>query len=553
MSSAASLSSAQQDKQPKHQDTQEDSKDDEKNYKPKTLKFWMPILGVYVSIFLVMLDRLIIATAIPSITNEFNSIEDIGWYGSAYMLTAGTLNPLFGKLYQLYSTKWVFFISLIIFEAGSALCGAAPTSEAFIVGRAIAGIGAAGIFCGGIMIIIPLVPLRKRPVFTSTFGIAAGVSPVLGPVVGGSFTDNPKLTWRWCFYINLPVGAFTIIAVLLFLHLDSPKREPLPVLDQIKQLDPLGLLLFVSAFICLLLALQWGGTTHPWSSPTIIGLLTTFAVLFLAFLALEALTPTTAMAPTRIVLNRSVASAMLYMFLIAGTMMAIIYYLTIWFQAAKGQSAMQAGIHTLPLVLCLVVIGIMTAIVTQKIGYYVPALIFASVFCAVGAGMLSTMTPSAGKAQWIGYQVLYGIGIGAGFQTVTLVPQTVLGKKDVPLGMGLMFFMQQLGGSVFLAVGQNVFVARLVEGLEGIAGLDAMQIVNTGATALRSVVPKEELVAVVEAYSHALTRVFMLAAALGACMILGTLALEWKSIKGLKKSVGEEAAEMAAEQGNSEK
>lgn len=191
MSSAASLSSAQQDKQPKHQDTQEDSKDDEKNYKPKTLKFWMPILGVYVSIFLVMLDRLIIATAIPSITNEFNSIEDIGWYGSAYMLTAGTLNPLFGKLYQLYSTKWVFFISLIIFEAGSALCGAAPTSEAFIVGRAIAGIGAAGIFCGGIMIIIPLVPLRKRPVFTSTFGIAAGVSPVLGPVVGGSFTDNP--------------------------------------------------------------------------------------------------------------------------------------------------------------------------------------------------------------------------------------------------------------------------------------------------------------------------------------------------------------------------
>lgn len=195
----------------------------------------------------------------------------------------------------------------------------------------------------------------------------------------------------------------------------------------------------------------------------------------------------------------------------------------------------------------------MTAIITQKIGYYVPALIFASVFCAVGAGMLSTMTPSAGKAQWIGYQVLYGIGIGAGFQTVTLVPQTVLGKKDVPLGMGLMFFMQQLGGSVFLAVGQNVFVARLVEGLEGIAGLDAMQIVNTGATALRSVVPKEELVAVVEAYSHALTGVFMLAAALGACMILGTMALEWKSIKGVKKSVGEEAAEMAAEQGNSEK
>ena len=164
--------------------------DAEKNFKPKSLKFWIIVLSMYLSIFLVALDRMIIATAIPSITDEFHSIEDIAWYGSAYMLTAAIFNPLFGRIYQLYSTKWVFLISIVIFEAGSALCGAAPSSTAFIIGRAIAGAGAAGIFCGGIMVIVPLVPLRKRPVFTAFFGLAFGISSILGPLVGGSFTSN---------------------------------------------------------------------------------------------------------------------------------------------------------------------------------------------------------------------------------------------------------------------------------------------------------------------------------------------------------------------------
>lgn len=148
------------------------------------------MIGMYLSIFLVALDRTIIATAIPKITDEFNSIEDVGWYGSAYMLTAACLFPISGRIYQLYSTKWVFLISLVIFEAGSALCGAAPSSVAFIIGRAIAGLGSAGIFTGGMMIILPLIPLRKRPTYTSFFGMVFGVASVLGPVMGGAFTDK---------------------------------------------------------------------------------------------------------------------------------------------------------------------------------------------------------------------------------------------------------------------------------------------------------------------------------------------------------------------------
>ncbi|KAF2097192.1 putative aflatoxin efflux pump, partial [Rhizodiscina lignyota] len=506
--------------------------DAEKNFRPKSLKFWTILCGMYLSIFLVALDRTIIATAIPRITDEFNSIEDIGWYGSAYMLTGACFNPVFGRIYKLYSTKWAFLISIVIFEAGSALCGAAPNSTSFIVGRAIAGLGSAGIFSGGSMLILPLVPLRKRPVFTSIFGMIFAVSSVLGPIVGGTFTD--KVTWRWCFYINLPIGGFTLLAIFLFVHIESPEREKLTVFGQIKLLDPIGILCFFPSMVCLILALQWGGTIYPWSAPKIIGLLVTFAVLFIIFIIVEVLTPETAMAPTRVVLNRSIAGSMAFIFLLIGGMMGVVYYLTIWFQAAKGDSAMHSGINLIPTILAMVVTSIFGAIVTQKIGYYAPAMLLCPVVCSVGGGLLSTLSASSGHSYWIGYQVLYGLGIGIGFQNANLAAQTVLPRTDVSLGLALVMFSQQLGGSVFLSVGQNIFSSKLVDSLTGVAGLDAEGLVNTGATDLRRIVPPSELNTAVNAYSYALTRVFILTAILSACAVPAALAVEWKSIKSKK-------------------
>ena len=193
---------------------------------------------------------------------------------------------------------------------------------------------------------------------------------------------------------------------------------------------------------------------------------------------------------------------------------------------------MHAGISTIPLVLSLVVMSIVAAIFTQKIGHYVPAMLLSPVLCSIGAGLLSTLSSSSGHIAWVGYQVLYGFGIGCGFQTSNLPAQNVLLRADVPLGMALMFFMQQLGGSIFLVVSQNIFSSSLVHSLSGIAGLDTETIVNTGATAVRNIVPSYQLSTAVHAYSHALTRVFVLATVLSACLILGALAVEWKRIKG---------------------
>lgn len=361
-------------------------------------------------------------------------------------------------------------------------------------------------------------------------------------------------SWRWCFYVNLPIGGVTIIGIFLFLVLESPKREKLTILAQIKRIDPIGTFFFVPSMVCLILALQWGGTTVPWSAPKIIGLLVTFVILFIAFIVVEVLTPETAMAPTRVVLNRSIASGMTFMFLLAGSMMSVIYYLSIWFQAAKGDSAIHAGISTIPMVLSLVLMGTLGAVFTQKIGYYVPSMLLSPILSSIGAGLLSTLTPTSGHNAWIGYQILYGFGIGAGMQTSNLAAQTVLPRADVPLGMALMFFMQQLGGSVFLAVSQNIFSSKLVGRLSGTAGLDAHAIVNTGATDLRKVVPVNQLVAVVQAYNFALTRVFVLAAALSACTILGAAAMEWRRIKGkgeAKAEAKEPAKSLDLENGDS--
>ena len=163
---------------------------------PSGPKVMIIMASLYFAMFLVALDRTIIATAIPRITDTFNSIDDIGWYGSAYLLTACGFILIYGRIYTFYSTKWVFLSGIFLFEVGSAVCGAAPTSNALIVGRAIAGFGSSGIMTGAITIMINTVPLHKRPMYQGLFGAVFGVASVAGPLLGGVFTDS-KATWRW--------------------------------------------------------------------------------------------------------------------------------------------------------------------------------------------------------------------------------------------------------------------------------------------------------------------------------------------------------------------
>ncbi|KHN96056.1 Major facilitator superfamily domain, general substrate transporter [Metarhizium album ARSEF 1941] len=517
----------------------------EANYRPKTLKFWLVVLSIFVPMFLVALDRTILATAIPRITDEFGSLGDIGWYGSAYLLTTAACQLLFGRIYKFYSTRWTFLIAIVIFEVGSALCGAAPSSPAFVAGRAIAGVGAAGIWTGSMMAIIPMVPLHKRPMFQGLFGMVFGVSSVVGPLMGGAFTE--RASWRWCFYLNLPVGAVAFSLLCLFMHPADAKVEPATMKQQIMRLDPLGTFFFVPCVVCLLLALQWGGSTYAWDSWRIILLLVMFGLAGIAFAMVQTKMPTSATLPLRLIKQRTMLAGTVNTLFLAGGMMLVVYYLPLWFQATKGVDAVKSGICTLLLVLSLVIASIVSGAGTQKIGYYTPFMIMCPCIAAIGEGLLTTLTPATGSSRWIAFQFLTGFGVGLGMQSVGLAVQATLPKEDVSTGVAITFFAQQLGGAIFVAVGQTILSSVLVNQLSGLPGFDAVPIVKTGATELRHVVPSHFLDRVMDAYNLAITRIFYCALALALAQLFSALFVEWRSIKKPREAeaAGTEAGQEA--------
>ncbi|KAI1503056.1 major facilitator superfamily domain-containing protein [Biscogniauxia marginata] len=509
----------------------------EKRFQPKTLKFWSIIVSIFLALFLVALDRTIIGTATPQITQEFHSLGDIGWYGSSYQLTTAASQLLFGRVYRFYEVKRTFLVTVALFEIGSVICGAAPNSIVFIVGRAIAGLGSAGIFSGVMIIMIPMIPLRKRPVFQGVFGMVFGLASVLGPLVGGAFTDG--VTWRWCFYVNLPIGA--VAALCLILILRTPRREKVSatVWQQIIRLDPLGTFFFVPSIVCLLIALQWGGSTYAWNSWRILVLLVVFAVLFLAFAAVQIYMPTNATVPVRVISRRSILAAAIFMFALAGSFLMAIYFLPLWFQIVQGASAVQSGINTLPFVLSLVVASILSGVFTQKLGYYVPAMIASPSLLAVGQGLMSTFRVDEVASHWIGFQVVAGFGLGIGMQASNLAAQAILPLPDVPTGISIMFFAQQLGGGIFTSVGQNLLSTYMVSHLVDIPGVDPGKVTSEGAGDLVANVPQEYRLAVREVYNEALSRIFLCAMGVALAAVVAALFMEWKNIKKVGPPRGE--------------
>lgn len=358
---------------------------------------------------------------------------------------------VFGKIYTFYSLKWTFLCAIGIFELGSLICGIAPTSEALIIGRAIAGLGCAGIFSGALIIIAHSVPLRKRPIYTGLIGAMYGIASVAGQLMGGAFTDHA--TWRWCFYINLPIGAVAVVVMILFFTPPHrAKADKLSGMDKFKEFDLVGIAVLLPGIVSLLLALQWGGSKHKWGSPTIIGLLVCAFVLLAAFAVVQFWRGDKATIPPRIIKQRSIASGSIVAFAVGSAFMLLVFYLPIWFQAIKGVSATQSGIRNLPLILGVTIFSIAGGVGVTILGYYTPFMIIGSAVAAIGVGLLTSFEVDTGSAMWIGYQAICGAGIGLVMQQPMIAAQTVLKLDDVPTGTTCIIFFQTLGGALFISV-----------------------------------------------------------------------------------------------------
>ncbi|ATY66550.1 MFS transporter, putative [Cordyceps militaris CM01] len=495
---------------------------------PTGFPLYANIISLYLASFLTALDRTIVVNAIPTITNEFNSVGDISWYGSSYLITFCAFQLVYGKIYAYYNAKWVFLSAVGIFLVGSAICGAAQSSVTLIVGRAVAGLGSSGIFGGSVIITFFTVPLKMRPIYSGVVSFIFAVASIVGPLIGGALTQHGS--WRWCFFLNLPVGALTIVVTLLVLKLPPAKKAGTPWKAQIKSMDPIGNLFFVPGIVCLLLALQWGGSEYSWSNGRIIALLVLAALLLVAFMFVQWWQKDNATVPLRVILERNMAAACLYTAFVAGSMMSIIYYLPVWFQAIKAASPTRSGVMMLALVVPSGVSGLVSGFAVSKaVGYYAPFMLACTALMAIGAGLLTTLTPHSSDGTWIGYQVIWGFGSGLGMTAGGLVPQTVLARMDAPIGISLIFFSQSLGGSVFLSACQSVFGHLLKTGLRGLT--NSSDILNSGSTDLRKHASLEELPALLDAYNNAVTKTLVIGAATAAAAFAAALAVEWKSVR----------------------
>ncbi|KAH4161849.1 hypothetical protein HBI04_127330 [Parastagonospora nodorum] len=503
------------------------------------IKLLLIHIGICLCTFLVGLDFNVIATAVPVITSRFNSLDDVGWYGAAFYIALCASQPLAGKTFTLYPKKMTYLIYLAFFEIGSLICGLAPTSNGLIAGRVVAGFGASGVFAGGFVILTTIIPLHKRAIYTGTMSSTFAIASIVGPVLGGALTQHAS--WRWCFYLNLPIGGLAATFIFFVFHVKPAPTEAAPRLEKLKGLDALGFTLFASSITMLLLALQWGGVVHPWKSSTVIGLIIGSALIMSIFVAWQIYLKDTALIPPRLFDNRNVWLICASSFFVNGPFQTIVYWLPIWFQSVLGVSPTASGIHYLPTVIADVLASFIGAGMAMKLGVWNPFLLFAEAMVCIGAGLLTTLRPGISDGHWIGYQIFGGIGYSLASNMAHLGMQASLPKDLVPLGATNLLMVISTSCAIFLAIGQAVFQGRLATNLAEIVSPDiAEKVVSVGVTRFRDVVSLVDLPGVLRAYSDSATDVFYIPAIAPVLSFILVAFCRWTTIKAPENNIEEE-------------
>ncbi|CAG9985600.1 unnamed protein product [Clonostachys byssicola] len=492
--------------------------------------------ALVLSVFLVALDQTIVGTAIPKITDEFKGLQYVSWYGTAYFMTGAGFQSSWGKVPIYFNLKYSFLAAMLVFELGSLICGVAPTATAFIVGRAIAGLGCAGITTCAMTIMVLSSRPENVPRFMGVIGATYNIGAVCGPLIGGAFSEG--VTWRWCFYINLPVGGIALLVVLFFFHNPSHSK-PIDATfrEKIVNLDLGGVALAMGAIISLTLALEYGGQKMPWNSSTVIGLLMGFVAILVAFVAWQIWQGDRGMTPPRVIKVLPIWSTSLFQFFFAGSYMISLYYLPIYFQSVHGVSPIQSGVRNLPLVIASAIAILVTGQLVAKTQRTGPLMVFGSSLATVACGLFYTFSIDTSTGKWIGYQILAGAAWGSGFQMAINTVQAEAKPADLSTAISLIFTFQTFGGAFGIAAAQSAFVNIMTSKLASTAPtVDPATLILTGSAEIRNVFAPDEIPGIVLAYMSGLKVAFALMAGFAGMSFLLSGLQSWKKIYGEKKA-----------------
>ncbi|KAJ2008170.1 hypothetical protein GGI04_001243 [Coemansia thaxteri] len=501
---------------------------------------------VFVSLSLTMLlaslDLTIVTTAVPKISEQFHALSEATWIATAYMLTTTALQPLYGRLSDTFGRVPSLIVSIVVFMVGSAVCGWSQSLGVLIFGRALQGVGGAGLVALVFIIISDMTSEEERPAYLGVLGAVWSIASVIGPVLGGVFSD--KVTWRWAFLINLPISGVVLLIVVFFLRLPQPQGS---LWSKLKKVDFLGSLVLIGAVVMMLLALTWGGKNFPWSSARVICLLVFSVVTLGLFLVIEWKTSADPTVPIPLFKIRNVSLSVLGQFFMGAAMFAPMFFIPIWYTIVKNSGSITAGLHLLPYLLSISLVSVASGFLVTKTGRYRELVIFGTAVFVVGAGLMILFDEQISTGKQIGFMVLMGFGLGLNIQILLIVVQTASPVKDMAAATTLFLFMRILGSSIGVAVMQSVFQNALLPKLDELSlqypqykdAFDAS--VNDQSIIYKQVMDTEVRALLVHIYVLALRKVFIATVPFAGIALLFTLPLKHIPLRtNFKATIGGE-------------